>query len=99
MAVRLIVAPEVERDVAEAYGWYEERHPGLGDAFLASVDACIQQIVRRPRAYSKVHLNYRRALVRRFPYLVFYEYIGDIVTLYAVFHASRDPEKWRRRLK
>jgi plasmid stabilization system protein ParE len=42
--------------------------------------------------------TYRRALVRKYPYAVFYEYSGNQVTVYAVFHTSRDPEKWRRRL-
>ena len=38
------------------------------------------------------------ALVRRFPYAVFYEYAEPTATVYSVFHTSRDPEKWRERL-
>jgi hypothetical protein len=45
-----------------------------------------------------VHETYRRALIRRFPFAIFYEYAGTKVTVYAVFHTSRDPEKWRNRL-
>jgi hypothetical protein len=37
-------------------------------------------------------------MIRRFPYAVFYEYAGLIVTVYAVFRTSRDPGKWRKRL-
>ncbi len=48
--------------------------------------------------YAIVHESYRRGLVRRFPYAVFYEHNGNTVTVYAVFHASRDPSKWRQRL-
>jgi hypothetical protein len=33
-----------------------------------------------------------------FPYAVFYEYAEQTVTVYSVFHTSRDPEKWRERL-
>jgi plasmid stabilization system protein ParE len=51
-----------------------------------------------PELHRKVHEDYRRALVRRFPYAVFYEYTRETVTIYAVFHTSRDPEKWRLRL-
>jgi plasmid stabilization system protein ParE len=46
-----------------------------------------------------VHEAYRRGLVRRFPYAVFYEFIENSVTVYAVIHAARDPEKWRQRLE
>jgi plasmid stabilization system protein ParE len=94
MAAELIVAPEAEQDIAEAYAWYERQRVGLGEDFLSRVDACIQGICRAPQA----HENYRRGLVRRFPYAVFYEYADEKVTVYCVFHTSRDPEKWRQRL-
>jgi plasmid stabilization system protein ParE len=48
--------------------------------------------------YPAVHESYRRSLTRRFPYAVFYESSEANVTIYAVFHTSRDPDKWRQRL-
>jgi plasmid stabilization system protein ParE len=98
MAVRLILAPEAEIDLAEAYVWYEARRVGLGEEFLSSVDGCMEGIRRRPELCAPVYESYRRALVRRFPYAVFYEYVHESVTVYAVFHTSRDPAKWRQRL-
>lgn len=98
MAAELIIAPEAERDMAEAYAWYEQQRTGLGEEFLGCVDACIQSICRLPERCALVHENYRRGLVRRFPYAVFYEYEKDVVTVYCIFHTSRNPEKWRRRL-
>lgn len=98
MAAKLIVAPEAEQDVTEAYGWYEGRRTGLGEEFLSCVDACIQAICRTPEMYAPIHEYYRRGLVRRFPYAVFYEYAADTVTVYCVFHTSQDPDKWRHRL-
>lgn len=84
--------------IGEAYGWYEGRQTGLGEGFLSCVDACMQAIRRAPETHAVVHENYRRALVRRFPYAVFYEHVKGMVTVYGVFHASRDPSKWRQRL-
>lgn len=98
MAAELILAPEAEQDLNEAYTWYEARRIGLGEEFLACVDACIQGIGRMPEMYATVHENYRRALVRRFPYAVFYEHNSNTVTVYCVFHTSRDPDRWRQRL-
>jgi plasmid stabilization system protein ParE len=98
MAADLIIAPEAEQDINEAYAWYEARRVGLGEGFLSAVDACIQAICRTPEMHSFVHGSYRRGLVRRFPYAVFYEYVGSTVTVYCVFHTSRDPDKWRERL-
>lgn len=48
MPVKLIIAPEDQDDVDEAYCWYEDRRPGLGEEFLGCVDACIQAICRMP---------------------------------------------------
>lgn len=98
MAAKLVIAPEAQEDVGEAYAWYEGRRPGLGEEFLDCLDACIQQVCRMPEMHAKVHEEYRRALVRRFPFVVFYEYTGETVTVYCVFHTSRDPQKWRQRL-
>ena len=98
MAAELITTPEAGEDIAEAYAWYESRRPGLGEEFLGCVDACIEAIRRAPRM-NPVRENYRRGLVRRFPYAVFYEYTADKVTIYGVFHTARDPRKWRQRLR
>ena len=98
MAAKLVIAPEVEFDLVQAYAWYEQQRIGLGEDFLSCVDACVQATLRNPESHRTVQGNYRRALVRRFPYAIFYEYVRDTVTVYCVFHASRDPDKWRKRL-
>lgn len=65
---------------------------------LGCVDACIEALLRSPAMHAKVHENYRRALVRRFPYAIFYEHSDELLTVYCVFHTARDPGKWRQRL-
>lgn len=99
MTAELILSPETEQDLAEAYDWYEAFRVGLGEEFLSSVDACLQGVIRQPALHPFVLENYRRALVRRFPYQVFYEFADETVTIYGVFHTSRDPSRWRSRLK
>ena len=98
MAVRLVLAPEVEKDITEAFAWYEDQRAGLGEEFLASVEAALEAIRRNPESRSAVHENYRRGFVRRFPSGIFYEYSGSAVTVYCIIHAARDPSKWRRRI-
>jgi plasmid stabilization system protein ParE len=95
----LVVLPEAEADLADAYTWHEERLPGLGSAFLLSVEAVINSISRNPQLYSLVHKNVRRALVRRFPYAVFYIVEESHIAVLAIFHAKRHPATWRKRSK
>ena len=98
MAAELVIAPEAEQDLDDAYAWYERQRVGLGEEFLSSVDACIQAICRSPKAHALIFENYRRALVRRFPYAVFYDYVNETVTVYCVIHTAQDPKKWQQRL-
>lgn len=46
MSRRLIVRPEAEAEMADAYDWYEDRVPGLGSGFLLCVDAVFSAILR-----------------------------------------------------
>jgi plasmid stabilization system protein ParE len=98
MPVDLRIGNEVEGDISGAYEWYQSRRAGLGEEFLSSVEACLEKIRRGPTMFPIVHEGFHRALIRRFPYGVFFEHAEGAVTIYAVFHTSRDPEKWRHRL-
>ena len=97
MKLALIIRPEAERDLAEAHGWYESKIPGLGSDFLLCVDATLYSLQRTPEIYPIVHKNVRRALIRRFPYGVFYLVEKDRIVIIGVLHARRDPRTWRHR--
>jgi plasmid stabilization system protein ParE len=98
MANSLLILSAAERDVSDAFAWYENRQSGLGLEFLRAVDARIRTIQRTPEACGFIANPYRSAIVRRFPYVVLYTYRDNTVTIYAVFHTSQDPQKWRARL-
>jgi plasmid stabilization system protein ParE len=95
-----VLIPEAKADLADSYLWYEEQSLGLGIEFLRCVEATLQSIQRNPLIYPVVHETYRRALVRRFPFAVFFEVEGNSgsCVVYSVFHCSQDPGKWRGRL-
>ena len=50
-----------------------------------------------PRQFPIIFKNVRRALLRRFPYSLFFVVEGDDLTVLACFHASRDPSHWQKR--
>jgi len=97
MSYRLVLRPEAESDLAEAFEWYEQRRPGLGESLLLSVEATHVAIQETPFLFPVVHRNIRRALTRRFPFGVFYVLEGEAVVVVAVFHASRNPKGWQSR--
>ena len=96
---RPILLPEAKADVADAYLWYEEQSLGLGLDFLRCVEAALLSLQRSPLIYPIVYESYRRVLVRRFPFAIFFEEdrTQHRCVVYAVSHCSQDPEKWRGR--
>ena len=101
MNERPILVPEAKADVAEAYRWYADHSPELGLQFLRCVESTLLSIARSPLLYPVVHESYRRALLRRFPFAVFFE-IDDKhhrCVIYSVFHCSQNPGRWQDRLR
>lgn len=97
MSYSLLLRPEAELDIQDAYQFYEERSQGLGSEFVRSIDACFSKIGRNPMAYPTVHRQIRRALIRKFPYGIFYFLDDEKIVVIACFHAKQDPKRWQKR--
>lgn len=95
MDLPIVLRPEAEADLAGAVEWYESVAPGLGAEFLRAAEAVIAQVRRTPAPYPVVSHSARRAIPRRFPYLL----IDREILVIACMHAHRDPRLWRRRLR
>jgi plasmid stabilization system protein ParE len=98
MTYNVIVRPEAEREIQEAFDWYEGRSAGLGTEFLRAADACLSGMRRNPDANQIVHNEIRRALLRKFPYALFYLVREDTIIVLACFHVKRSPADWQRRV-
>lgn len=94
---RLISEPLADLDVEAAFEWYENERPGLGLEFLDELRAAYSRIADGPLKYQHLRSGVRRALLKRFPYAVYFAIEGDIAVVVAVLHASRDPAEWQRR--
>ena len=97
MTRELVVRPEAETEISEAFEWYEARVSGLGSDFLLSVDAALHAILRNPQRFPVIHKNLRRILIRRFPYQIFFLLEKHRIVILAVFHAKRSPRRWMER--
>lgn len=95
---RPALTPDAEADLDGAFGWYEEQVSGLGQAFLATFEEHLARIDKNPRQYQELYRGVRRAVMRRFPYAIFYLIERADVVVLAVEHQARDPEHWKRRI-
>jgi plasmid stabilization system protein ParE len=94
---RVAFRPQAEAELLEARAWYEERRPGLGALFAASVTSTVERIVETPLAYPRVHGETRRAVLRRFPYALYFRVLTEEVVILAVIHGRRRPDRWQSR--
>ena len=100
MPLKYQFSEEAEADVYEAYGWYEEQQVGLGDAFLESLDAAKEAIIRNPTAYRfRYKKKVRGFVVNRFPFLMLYIVSKKSIDVISVFHTSQQPKVWKDRVK
>jgi toxin ParE1/3/4 len=100
---RIVVSPEALAETLEAARYYEEQRAGLGERFIASIDAAIALAEENPalgRLVDHPEFIVRRFPVERFPYIVLVADREDEARMVvAVTHFARKPGYWRERLR
>ncbi len=92
MTYTLQFLPEVEEDVINGYVWYETKSRGLGEDFLRMFYASANEIPWNPLRYPRVYQDFRRRLIRRFPYAIYFTIENDQIILFGLFHCARNPQ-------
>ena len=98
MTAELLVRPFAETDVREAALWYEDKRGGLGSEFVLELDALYERTLQNPRLFPEIGEGARRALLRRFPYAIYFVAGEEVIVVIAVLHQHRRPEAWRARI-
>ena len=88
-----------ELEIQEAQSWYEEQQAGLAEEFNREVGAVMARLAEAPLIYPVAHRAVRRAVVHRFPFLVWYQVLGSVVLVLACTHGRADPHKVRSKLR
>ena len=86
---------EATREFADAYVWYEEQQEGLGLLFKRSVDDKLKQICSNPLHYKAAYKRFHQSLTDKFSFLIVYTINekNKLITVFAIFHTSRNPRK------
>ena len=95
--MQVVIRPAAAADIEDAFGWYEQQHRGLGSEFLKIVDDALIAIQRAPQLYPVIRRNTRRALLRRFPYGIYFRIYPDLIVVVACMHGRRNPRRWQSR--
>jgi plasmid stabilization system protein ParE len=88
---------DAAEEMQAAAAYYEAQDRGLGDAFLDEIEQGLRRIQQFPRLWTVYEGEYRRFLLKRFPYGLIYRIDEERIFIIAVAHLHRKPGYWRDR--
>ena len=91
--MKLQYTDRAKKDIELAFVWYERQRRGLGFEFLDCMEIGVKSILDNPEIYQLCHSVFRRCLIRRFPYSIFYTIEKNEIIVHSVFHNRLNPDK------
>ena len=91
--MKLRYTDRAKDDVELAFAWYERQRRGLGFEFLDCVETAVKSILENQEMYRIYYSIYRRCVIRRFPFSVFYTVEDTEIVVHSVFDNRQDPEE------
>lgn len=97
--MKIALSRVAQRELTDAFRYYEHEQHGLGDRFLDDIEHARQLIAQLPHAWHPLGLSLRRCVLRHFPYGLIYRIHNERIEIVAVAHHHRQPEYWRDRIR
>jgi len=92
--------PEAKAEFFDSIVWYEKQSPGLGKEFADEVLRAVDRAALQPERFRKMRSGAGVVRLKRFKaFSIYFAIRGDVFTVLAVFHASRNPAYLKRRLQ
>ena len=91
MACSVRYKPAAAAEVAIAIGWYGQPNINQAAAFVRELERTETHLASHPQLYQYVEAEIRRAVLRRFPYSLFYVIENDVVIVLACMHQRQAP--------
>ena len=96
--MRVVSHPEADEELAAAALWYEERQPGLGDAFLDEFQRTLRRVLAQPERWRRIRGENPKLNFHPLPFATVYSVRADELYIKAVMHLHRRPFYRARRL-
>jgi plasmid stabilization system protein ParE len=97
-AIRILSA--VYDDFDATVDWYEScANPDIAARFVEVFLSAVNRIAANPEIYRCVFLEFRRVLLKPFPYKLFFRIHRDEIIVVLLIHAARDPKLVRNILR
>lgn len=85
----IILSPDAQSDIRAAARWYQREESDLGYQFKNEIRLTFRRIIKYPLAFPLVDNLIRRALMKRFPYSIYFIVKSHALLVVAVLHQQR----------
>lgn len=89
---------EAEIDFDTSYEYYYEDNPKVADTFYREINLAFENIKQNPNSFPTVYKDVRKYVIKKFPFVIYYRIVDEIIQVIAIFHTSRSPEIWNERM-
>jgi plasmid stabilization system protein ParE len=89
--------PEAVDEAEAALTWYRQRSPRAAARFLREIEVALEAIAKSPERWPAFGHETRRCLLRRFPFLIVYRELPNVIQVLAIAHGRRRPGYWKHR--
>ena len=93
----LVLRRVAEKEFSDSIARYEGERKVLGEEFRAAIEGYFQGIADNPERFPRVRGEVRRAVVRRFPFVIHFLIENERIVVLSVFQTSRQPEQLKSR--
>lgn len=91
MKYHLIIDDKATFEIQEAFDYYEDKSIGLGERFLLTVEEYFEIIKNNPKQFQVKREEIREAHLQKFPFVIVFQMVKEIIIVYSIFHTSRNP--------
>ena len=90
MKYYIVLSPDAKANIGSAVWWYQYEDPNVAFRFTLKVFDVLRRIARYPYGFPLINGRFRRAVLKRFPYSIYYSLDIDRISVIAVLHQRQD---------
>ena len=96
MSLPVKLSKRAKQDILDIGEYYTKEHnvPYVAEMFVDFVSEACNRLEAFPDAWVERN-GYRRILMDKFPYSIYYKITSKKISVLRVFHNSRRPDSWR----
>ena len=88
--------PKAQQELVEAVEFYEKQLDGLGVLFYEEVSEALDLIRLFPEGWQLITRLTRKCCLHKFPYMILYGIINDVIVISSIAHQRRRPKSYLR---